>query len=198
VPVHGEMRHLAEHARFAVDNGIQKGVVQTNGTMLRLAPNGPALVGHEKVGRLILDGDVILPADGAALNERRRIAQNGIITVAIALNKQGGVVGEPGVTIQGMPVEEDRDDFIVEMRDAVLEATRNGQRDAARLNEKIRLSVRRAASDGQEAGGGCVGDPGLICLPLSLAGKGRCAEGPVSVRLRPLSPERRGGRKGRP
>jgi len=147
VPVHGEMRHLAEHARFAVDNGIAKGVVQTNGTMLRLAPNGPALVGHEKVGRLILDGDVILPADGAALNERRRIAQNGIITVAIALNKQGGVVGEPGVTIQGMPVEEDRDDFIVEMRDAVLEATRNGQRDAARLNEKIRLSVRRAASD---------------------------------------------------
>ena len=70
-----------------------------------------------------------------------------IITIAIALNKQGGIVGEPGVTIQGMPVEEDRDDFLVEMRDAVLDAAKNGQRDAARLNEKIRLSVRRAASD---------------------------------------------------
>ena len=37
-------------------------------------PNGPEKLGEERVGRLVLDGDVILPADGATMNERRRLA----------------------------------------------------------------------------------------------------------------------------
>ena len=43
-------------------------------------------VGRERVGRLILDGDVILPADGATMGERRRIAAHGMISVAVALD----------------------------------------------------------------------------------------------------------------
>ena len=74
VPVHGEMRHMSEHARFARARGIPRGIVQKNGDLVRLAPNGPEKIGEERVGRLILDGDVILAADGATMNERRRIA----------------------------------------------------------------------------------------------------------------------------
>ena len=147
LPVHGEMRHLAEHARYATRMGIANGVVQTNGTMLRLAPDGPALVGHEKVGRLILDGDVILPADGSTMNERRRVSQNGIVTVAVALDKRAGIIGQPAVTLQGLPVEEDRDDFIAEVRDATAEAIRGGPREEAKLREAIRTAVRRRAGD---------------------------------------------------
>ena len=44
IPVHGEMRHLKEHARFGLSNGIRNALVQTDGDIVRLAPDGPALV----------------------------------------------------------------------------------------------------------------------------------------------------------
>jgi ribonuclease J len=61
VPVHGEMRHLAEHARFALAQGVPESIRQENGDLIRLAPGKPKTLGRARVGRLILDGDVILP-----------------------------------------------------------------------------------------------------------------------------------------
>ena len=84
VPVHGEARHLAEHARLALGHGVAHAVVQKNGDVIRLAPGEPKKVDEVRVGRLVLDGDVILPADGATVNERRRIGYGGLITVARA------------------------------------------------------------------------------------------------------------------
>ena len=146
LPVHGEMRHMAEQARFGIDKGVPKAIVQMNGTVLRLAPNGPVKIGNERSGRLILDGDVILPADGATMNERRRISVNGLISVAVAIDGQGRVRGEPGVSIQGIPVEEDRADFIADASDAAAAAATDGPKDEAKLREAIRLAVRRQAT----------------------------------------------------
>jgi ribonuclease J len=146
LPVHGEMRHMAEQARFALDRGVPKAVVQTNGQLLRLAPGEPELLGHERAGRLILDGDVILPADGATMNERRRISNHGYIAVAVALDNGGRVRGEPAVSIQGVPVEEDRGDFLAEAREAAAEAVNGGGKDDAKLREAVRLAVRRRAT----------------------------------------------------
>ena len=47
VPVHGEMRHMMEQARFAKARGIPHGIVQKNGDLIRLAPNGPEKIGEE-------------------------------------------------------------------------------------------------------------------------------------------------------
>ena len=146
LPVHGEMRHMAEQARFGIDKGVPKAIVQMNGTVLRLAPNGPVKIGNERAGRLILDGDVILPADGATMNERRRISVNGLISVAVAIDGQGRVRGEPAVSIQGIPVEEDRADFIADACEAAASAATDGPGDEARLRETIRLAVRRQAT----------------------------------------------------
>ncbi|MEE2916803.1 MAG: ribonuclease J, partial [Pseudomonadota bacterium] len=95
VPVHGEMRHLMEHARFGLSQGIGAVHVQTNGDMVRLAPDGPKKIGDVPVGRLVLDGDVILPADGGTINDRRRIAVNGTISVGIAVDRNGRAGGIP-------------------------------------------------------------------------------------------------------
>ena len=46
-------------------------------TSIRLAPGEPKKVDEVRVGRLVLDGDVILPADGATVNERRKIGYGG-------------------------------------------------------------------------------------------------------------------------
>ena len=146
LPVHGELRHMAEQARFARSLGVPHGLVQSNGTVVRLAPDGPAAVGHERVGRLVLDGDVILPADGSTMNERRRVSHYGLIGVTVVLDGAGRLRGEPAILLQGLPVEEDRADFIADACEAAAEAVRRGARDEAKLREAIRLAVRRRAN----------------------------------------------------
>jgi len=145
VPVHGEMRHLMEQARFGLAQGIPAALVQTDGEIVRLAPGAPTKIGHAPVGRLVLDGDVILPADGATINERRKLAINGQISVAVAL-RGGKLIGEPQIRVQGVPVEEDRDPFIDEAVDAAASAAQRGGRDREKTREAIRLAVRRVAS----------------------------------------------------
>ena len=70
----------------------------------------------------MLDGDVILPADGPTINERRQIGFNGLITVALAVGEDGKLAGRPLVRPFGLPVEEDRDDFIADATDAAAKA----------------------------------------------------------------------------
>ena len=121
VPVHGEAR-IAEHARLALGHGVPHAVVQKNGDVIRLAPGEPGKIDEVRVGRLVLDGDVILPADGPTINERRRIGFNGLITVALAIGEDGTLAGRPLVRPFGIPVEEDRDDFIADATDAAAKA----------------------------------------------------------------------------
>ncbi len=145
VPVHGEIRHMHEQARFALEQGVPKAVKQQNGEIIRLAPNGPAKIGHAPVGRLVLDGDVILPADGATMSERRRIALYGQMSVAVAIDRKGKLLGAPQIRVQGVPVEEDREDLIEAAADAAAEAVKKDWRDREKLRESLRLAVRRVA-----------------------------------------------------
>ena len=145
VPTHGEMRHMMEHARFGLEQGIPRAIVQSNGDIIRLAPKGPAKIGNATVGRLVLDGDVILPADGATLSERRKLAVNGQISVAVALGKDGRMVGQPQVRVQGVPVEEDRPAFITDAVQAAADTVRGGKRESEKMREQIRLAVRKVA-----------------------------------------------------
>jgi ribonuclease J len=144
VPVHGEPRHLAEQARLALSHGVPSAIVQNNGDVIRLAPNGPKKLDEVRVGRLVLDGDVILPADGSTVNERRRIGYGGLITVALPVGDRRELAGTPLVRPFGVPVEEDRDDFIADATDAATRAFSRGDEDAMR--EAVRLAVRRCAT----------------------------------------------------
>jgi ribonuclease J len=145
VPVHGEARHLAEHARLALSHGVPSAVVQKNGDVIRLAPGAPEKVGEERVGRLILDGDVILPADGSTINERRKISFSGLITVAVPVGPDGKLAGTPLLRPFGVPVEEDRDDFLADATDAASRAFTPGG-DEDKVREAVRLAVRRCAT----------------------------------------------------
>src|SRR5690349_1077298 len=89
VPVHGEQRHLAEHARLALASGVRHTIVQKNGDVIRLAPDGPKKIDEVRVGQLVLDGDIILPADGSTVTERRRLGYGGLIHVALSVRQDG-------------------------------------------------------------------------------------------------------------
>ncbi|WP_294172883.1 ribonuclease J [uncultured Sphingomonas sp.] len=145
IPVHGEPRHLREQARFGEANGIPRAIVQENGEVIRLGPGEPRKLGEERVGKLVLDGDVILPADGTTINERRRMAFGGVIAVSIALDRRGALIGEPLVRPLGVPVEEDRADFIRDAADMAARAV-GPRMDEEKLREAVRLAVRRCAT----------------------------------------------------
>jgi ribonuclease J len=145
VPVHGEMRHMREQARFGLSEGVPSAIVQRNGDVIRLAPDGPAKIGEERTGRLVLDGDVILPADGSTINERRKIAHNGLMAVALPVDNEGRLKGKVQIRLFGVPVEQDRDDFLADACDAA-ERAYEPTRDVEKVRESVRLAVRRCAT----------------------------------------------------
>ena len=78
----------------ATANGIKRTIVQKNGDVIRLAPDGPEKIGEVQAGRLVLDGDVILPADGMTMNERRKLMLHGHISVGLALSAKAADDGQ--------------------------------------------------------------------------------------------------------
>ncbi|MBN8845198.1 MAG: ribonuclease J [Sphingomonadales bacterium] len=145
VPVHGEIRHMHEQARFALEKGVPDTLVQENGDLVRLAPGGARIVERVRSGRLLLDGDVILPADGETINERRKLALHGQISVAVVLSD--GKFQGSAIQYRGVPVEDDREAFVEEMNEAAEQAATGPARDRDALKESIRLGVRRVATD---------------------------------------------------
>ncbi|HWH17053.1 MAG TPA: MBL fold metallo-hydrolase, partial [Allosphingosinicella sp.] len=81
------------------------------------------------------------------MNERRKLANNGIISVALALDSSDCLQGGAEIALEGVPVEEDREAFLEEACEAAAEAARkNGGRED-KLKEAVRLAVRRCATD---------------------------------------------------
>jgi len=146
VPTHGEMRHMMEQARFGLAQGVPNSIVQKDGDIVRLLPGPAKKIGNAPIGRLVLDGDVILPADGSTVNERRKLALNGQISVAVAMGKDGRLIGRPQIRVQGVPVEDERQAFVDDAVDAAAQAMRGNRRGVDRQREDVRLAVRKIAT----------------------------------------------------
>lgn len=106
VPVHGEARHLLEHAELARELQVPQAVVLRNGLMLRLAPGAAEVIDEAPSGRLFLDGDVLIPEGDPAVQERRRLAFAGTVFVTLVLDGKGEVLGEPQVRLLGLPEDD--------------------------------------------------------------------------------------------
>jgi len=143
VPVHGEVRHMREQNRVGKASGIKQTVFQKNGDLVRLAPGKAGKFGEVRAGRLVLDGDIIAPADGDAMVMRRRLARDGVLSVAVDEAGRAKVAG------LGIPLEEDYDSFIAEAEAdvaAALAKLKSGDKaDPAKRSEAARLAARRAA-----------------------------------------------------
>ena len=68
VPIHGERRHLLEHAKLALELQVPEAIAPSNGDLIRLAPGPAKVIDEVPAGRLSRDGDVLVP------DERRRCA----------------------------------------------------------------------------------------------------------------------------
>lgn len=143
VPVHGEIRHMQEQVRVGQAAGIPENIFQKNGDIVRLAPGKPARLAQVRSGRLVLDGDIIVPADGDSIVMRRRIAFNGVVVVALDPKGRATIEGI------GLPLDEDYDDFVAEAKsdiNAALKRLKGTERKTgSAVAEAARLAVRKAA-----------------------------------------------------
>ena len=124
-------------------------VLQGNGDLVRLAPGKPGRIAQVRSGRLVLDGDIISPADGEAMAARRRLAAHALVVVALAVSANGRVVSAVEVAAVGLPLDDDMDAFVAAAQADIergvhgLKGAKGRDRDAVR--EAVRLAVRRAA-----------------------------------------------------
>ncbi len=144
VPMHGEARHLREHAWLAKAAGVLDVHALRNGQIIRLAPDPVAIIDEAPVGRLYRDGRLIVSSEGS-VRERRRLAFAGMIAIAMAMSRRGEVLSEPMVAMEGIPSETadgvPMTDVVLDAIDGTLRSIPAGKR---RDIELVRDAVRRA------------------------------------------------------
>lgn len=109
VPVHGERRHLLEHVKLAKELQVPEALAPNNGDLIRLAPGAPAVIDETPNGRLFVDGGVMIEADDDALRDRKRLAAEGAVNIALAINAGHAIVAGPNVTVRGLSMTDDEE-----------------------------------------------------------------------------------------
>jgi ribonuclease J len=137
VPVHGEMRHMTAHARYAKELQVPQTVVVTNGDMLRLAPGPAEIIDEAPSGRIFLDGRLMVHEDDGYARARRSLGYAGFIGITLVLDRKGRVVADPVLHMEGVP-----DVLFEPIEDAVLRAVNGKQR--GDIEETVRIAARKA------------------------------------------------------
>jgi ribonuclease J len=151
IPMHGEHRHLAEHARIATESGIAAAVAP-NGTMLDLTGDVPVVAEYAETGRLYLDGTAIIGALDGVVRDRIRMALNGHATVTLIVDEADEPMGEPWVELMGLPSVGRGERPLVETMEADLAEVidrlgRKVMSNDDKLEEEIRKVVRQVAME---------------------------------------------------
>ncbi len=145
LPVHGEVRHMVEHAALARACQVPETIVAPNGTLVRLAPGPAEIIDHVTAGRLARDGDGLLPLDGSSLRERRKLLWNGSAAATIVIDGKGRAVAPPKVSLRGI---EDEDgalavSIVAGLHEMMADLNSSERSDDGRIEEAARQAVRR-------------------------------------------------------
>jgi len=149
IPAHGEAHHLTVHAAFAKTQGVDHVVSARNGDVVRLAPGGAALIGKIPTGRLFVDGETLIGEDDGAVRARGKLSFAGVVSIALAVDKRGDIVGEPDMVFAGVPKRgKSGEDMGGVIDDAVFRTfeslPRPRRRDADAVSTAIERAVRGA------------------------------------------------------
>ncbi len=103
IPVHGERRHLLEHAKLALSLGVPRAKAARNGEMLRLSQDGVDIVDIVPSGRLHQDGNQIVSSRDEGLRKRLKMAYAGHITLSLVIDNKGRIISGPEPRVSGFP-----------------------------------------------------------------------------------------------
>lgn len=144
VPVHGEWRHLSAHAELAQEAGSVP-VLLEDGDILRLSPGKPEIIDSAPVGRLVLDGNRLVPLTGGVMGARRRMLFNGVAIASMAVDESGRLCGRPRVSVPGLFETDDPETGRIadELAQAVADLPATIRREDTALVEAAKTALRR-------------------------------------------------------
>jgi ribonuclease J len=148
VPVHGEQRHLVEHAALARACQVPAAIVAPNGSLVRLAPGPVEILDHLPTGRLARDGTRLVSVDDPGLRDRRKMLWNGAAVATLVLDRRGRQLAAPRLTVQGLGGDAEAADEAVAacidaLRASVADLSDSEARDDGAVIEAARRAVRR-------------------------------------------------------
>ncbi len=150
IPMHGEHRHLREHAKLSEAKG-RTAIIATNGTMVNLSGNAPTVEEYIDVTKTYLDGTVQIGALDGIVRDRIRMALNGMIVISLIL-EDDEPLGEPWVELSGLPETGRSKAALAEVLEADLgqlvgRASAKSLADDDALEDMLRKQARKTALD---------------------------------------------------
>ena len=153
VPVHGEHRHLLQHARLAEEAGVpaERIFLIEDGLGLEVSKSGPRVLGGYPASRVLVDGKGIGDVGEVVLRDRQLLAEGGTIVVAVTMDRHtGAIVAGPEIVSRGFVYMKESDELIQELKRAITEALGARQEpdivDTELIAAVIRLAARRLVS----------------------------------------------------
>ena len=152
IPVHGEYRQLAQHARiagrmFAGREPSPEILLTENGDVLQFEKGSARFAGKTTVGRLLIDGTRTGEVGDEVLRDRRHLAEDGLVVPVIAINKQTGALeGVPELVTRGFVIDDGQmllSEGARMLAEVVEQASVEERTDQGLIKEKVRVELRR-------------------------------------------------------
>lgn len=147
IPVHGEYKHLKAQAKLAMELGIAKEdiFIMKSGDVLELTEDRAEITGQVHTGDILVDGLGVGDVGNVVLRDRQRLAEDGIIIVALSLTANSEyLAGGPDIVSRGFVYVRESDEMMEEARLIVLEAVEDCLDRGVKDWSKIRNSIRDA------------------------------------------------------
>jgi ribonuclease J len=149
VPIHGEYRQLARHARLAgLVSPATKVLVAQDGDVLRFDSAGASIADRVATGRVLIDGTRTGEIADEVLRDRRHLAGDGLVVPVVAINGQTGALEQPPEIItRGLAIDARHEAVLREapalLARAIEEAPPEERTDPGLLKERIRIELQR-------------------------------------------------------
>ncbi|HYH02925.1 MAG TPA: ribonuclease J, partial [Bacillota bacterium] len=122
IPVHGEYRHLVQHARLAVDMGMdsENVVIAEIGDIVELTREKIRVAGRVASGKIFVDGLGVGDVGNIVLRDRKQLSQDGILIVVVTIDKNNGqIMAGPDIVSRGFVYVRESEALIEEAKNKV-------------------------------------------------------------------------------
>ncbi|WP_196828556.1 ribonuclease J [Frigoribacterium sp. CG_9.8] len=147
LPVHGEYRHLVSNQQLAIATGIPEAntIIGEDGIVIDLKDGEATVVGQLDLGFVYVDGSSVGEITDADLKDRRILAEEGFVSIFVAIDAQTGrVIVGPEIQARGFAEDEAVFDAVKPLIiKALSDASANGTRDTHAFSQVIRRTVGR-------------------------------------------------------
>ena len=129
IPIHGELRHLKQHATIAKEVGVpeENVAVIENGQMIEFEDGMMSLGDRVPGGYVFVDGSRVGEVGPSVVREREALAKDGIVIISLVLEKNSGqLIDEPEILTRGFVYKRDAKDLLALAKNRITDTINRG------------------------------------------------------------------------